>query len=100
MPVGLHSKKINVESYEDLRDSISSSGVFDMTDCAVEIGCPEDSDVSEVQKMVHLIESMVHVTDIQISSTHENFENNYYTIKMTETPNNPKTRFIRGRGEK
>lgn len=100
MTVGLHSKKISVESYEDLRDGISSSGVFDMTDCAVEISCPEDSDVSEVQKMVQLIESMVHVTDVKISSTHEDFQNNYYTIKMTETPNNPKTRFVRGKGEK
>lgn len=71
-----------------------------MTDCAIEIACPENSDVSEVQKMVQLIESMVHVTDVKVSSTHEDFQNNYYTIKMTEPPNNPKTKFVRGRGEK
>lgn len=98
MTVGLHSRTINVQDYNELRDKIADSGVFEMTDCAVEIWCPEHSDTSELQRMTNLIESMVHVTDVKVGSTHEDFQNNYYTIKMTETPNNPRSRFLKGKG--
>lgn len=70
-----------------------------MLDCQVEIWCPLESDVKEVQKMVTLLESMVHVTDVAISShVQETAEMDHYRVVVTETSiETPKTRFSRDR---
>lgn len=76
--------QLKVKSYDELRDSLASSGLFEMTDCYVEIRCPVDSDVNEVQRMATLIESMVHVTDIQVASTVEDLIGDDYVVTLTE----------------
>ena len=89
------TRTINVNTYDELRDSISSSGMFDMDDCAVEIWCPEISEVSEIQKMVTLIESMVHVNDVRVGSRVEDFISDEYQIVVTEDNKLTKNRFSR-----
>lgn len=88
-------RTINAKTYDDLRDSLPSSGVFDMTDCIVEIWCPEISEVSEIQKMVTLIESMVHVNDVRVGSRVEDFISDEYQIVVTEDNKLTKNRFSR-----
>lgn len=95
--MALHSKTIKVVDYDEFRDAIPTSGVFDMMDCAVEIWCPEASDVDEVQKMVNLLESMVHVTDIQIGSDIDNLASPGYRVVITEMPNDIIRKFTRKR---
>ena len=75
---------ILVDSYDDFRDLLPTSGVFEFTDCSVEFLCPMNSDVEEVNRMVHLLESMVHVTDVRIGSDIENLTSESYRIIMTE----------------
>jgi hypothetical protein len=55
-----------------------------MTDCSVEIWCPEHSDTDEIDRMVRLIESMVHVTDVQIGSEIEDLTREDYRVIITE----------------
>ncbi len=87
--------QLRVKNYDELRDTIATSGLFDMTDCVVEIRCPMDSDVNEVRKMTTLIESMVHVTDVQVASTYEDLINSGYTITLTEDDQKFKRKFIK-----
>jgi hypothetical protein len=77
-------RNISVKNYEDFRDILSTSGVFDMTDCAVEIWCPELSEVEEVQRMVTLIESMVHVTDVKVGSRIQDLIDDDYLVVIRE----------------
>lgn len=85
--------QLKVKSYDDLRDSLATSGLFEMTDCVVEIRCPLESDVEEVKRMTTLIESMVHVTDVQVASTYEDLSSSDYTITLTEDNQKFKRKF-------
>jgi hypothetical protein len=90
------TRTITVQNYEDFLDRIPTSGLFDMTDCAIEIWCPEASEIEEVQRMVTLVESMVHVTDVRIGSDIENLTSRDYRVVLIEDNNSVgKKRFIR-----
>lgn len=75
---------IKVQSYDDLRDKISQSGLFELLDCDVEIWTPLDSDVKQIERMVTLIESMINVTDIRISAKADETASDYRVV-VTET---------------
>ena len=81
-----NTKTLNVKDYDELRDVLPTSGVFDMLDCALEIWCPEAAQTAEIERMTKLVESMVHVTDVRVGSSIENLSSNGYVIKVTETP--------------
>jgi hypothetical protein len=89
------TRTIKATNYEDFRDAIATSGIFDMTDCAVEIWCPELSEVQEVQRMVTLIESMVHVTDVKIGSAIEDLTSDDYRVIFIEDSDKLKKKYIR-----
>lgn len=95
--MALFTKTLKVQSYDDFRDQVPSSGIFEMTDCAVEFWCPEDSDTSEIERMVKLLESMVHVTDVRVGSAIEDLASNDYRIVITEVPSDNSKRFSRER---
>jgi len=77
-------RTLTVRTYEDFLENIPTSGLFEMTDCAVEIWCPEFAQADEIQKMVILLESMVHLTDVKISSDVENLLSDDYRIVLIE----------------
>lgn len=77
-------RTLTVRDYDSFRDTLPDSGVFEMTDCSVEIWCPEHSDTDEIDRMVRLIESMVHVTDVQIGSEIEDLTRQDYRVIITE----------------
>ena len=81
-----NTKTLNVKDYDELRDVLPTSGVFDMLDCALEIWCPEAAQAAEIERMTKLVESMVHVTDVRVGSSIENLSSDSYVIKVTETP--------------
>ena len=54
---------IEVEDFNDLRDSLHQTGLFDMSDCIVEITCSMDRPVAEVQKMFSFIKTTINVVD-------------------------------------
>ena len=89
------ARTLKVKNYDDFRDMLPNSGLFDMTDCSVEIWCPEASEIEEIQRMVALIESMVHVTDVKVGSDIENLISSDYRVVITEDKNDiGKKRFI------
>lgn len=77
-------RTLTVQGYDSFRDALSTSGVFEMFDCSVEIWCPLDSDVAEIDRMVKLLESMVHVTDVQIGSEIKDLTSENYRVIITE----------------
>jgi hypothetical protein len=89
---------IHADNYDEFRDLLPTSGIFEFTDCSVEIWCPEFAQADEVQRMVSLLESMVHLTDAKISSDPETMISDSYKIVVTEDSNSiTKKKFI---GEK
>lgn len=95
--MALHSRTLKVSSYDQLREELPTSGVFDMTDCAVEIWCPEIAQAEEIERMSILIESMLHVTDIKVGSGVEDLVSDSYRIVFLEDNRHNKTRFSRDR---
>ena len=87
-----YTKTMKIYNYDDLLDRISTSGLFDMTDCLLEIRCPLDSDADQIARMVLLIESMVHLKDVQITSTAEDLAEDSYKVIITEATD-PSKRF-------
>jgi hypothetical protein len=89
------TRTMSVKNYEDFLDSLPTSGVFDMTDCTVEIWCPELAEAAELERMVRLIESMVHVTDVRVGSKIEDMAADDYTVVVTQAQSGriPKKRF-------
>jgi cell division GTPase FtsZ len=83
---------MSVKNYDDFLDSLPTSGVFDMTDCTVEIWCPELAEVAELERMVRLIESMVHVTDVRIGSTIEDMVEDEYRVIITQATSGRSTK--------
>ena len=79
------SVKMRVESADDLRDALSTSGVFDMTDCTVLIDCPLDGTAEEIRKMVNILESAIHVNDVKIVGSVQT-DGDEYLIEVTEVP--------------
>lgn len=91
-----NTRTFTVHDYDDFRDSIPTSGLFEMTDCAVEIWCPEIAETDEIQRMVTLLESMVHVTDVKIGSDIQNLTSDDYRVVLIEDNDNvARKRFIR-----
>lgn len=60
------SIQLLVETADDLRDALPTSGLFDMTDCTALIDCPLDSSAEEVRKMVAVLEGAIHVVDVVV----------------------------------
>jgi hypothetical protein len=86
---------LQVESYEELRDNLSTSGLFDLLDCDIEIECPLDATTEELGRITTLLESVINVTDILIL-TGVYSDDNQYNITIRETPayrsgSNPKS---------
>ncbi len=77
-------RTLTVKTYEDFLENLPTSGLFEMTDCAVEIWCPEFAQADEIQRMVVLLESMVHLTDVKIGSDIENLLSDDYRVVLIE----------------
>jgi hypothetical protein len=90
-------RTLTVKNYTELLDTLPTSGLFEMTDCAVEIWCPEFTEVEEIQRMVFLLESMVHVTDVKIGSDIENLTSSDYRVVLVEKTVNFSKRLNKGK---
>jgi len=77
------SVKLLVNNADDLRDALSTSGLFEMSDCVLFVDCPLVSDVQEVGQMINIVESAIHVVDIEVSSYTDGDE---YVVEMVEVP--------------
>lgn len=95
--IGKNKNIILANGYDEFRDLLSTSGIFEYTDCLVEIWCPLESETEEIDRMVRLLESMVHVTDVKIGSDIQNLTSDNYRVVITEDSEKIGKRFI---GEK
>jgi hypothetical protein len=79
------TKTINmqVESSDQLRDSLHQSGIFEMVDCIVEVSCPMDRPVDEVVRMVEIIKSSINVVEHTFIPDNELEE---YNVRISEVP--------------
>lgn len=59
---------IKTTSYNEFRDNIHLTDMFDMLDCKVEITSGPLGSVEELNKIVSLIESMINVIDVRLTS--------------------------------
>ena len=91
------TKTLKIQDYDSFRDILPTSGLFEFTDCAVEIWCPERAEVEEVQRMVRLLESMVHITDVRIGSDIENLTSDEYRVVIIEDNNDVGSKRLKDR---
>jgi hypothetical protein len=61
--------KLRVAGADDLRDKLHYSGLFDMSDCVVEVECHPNTQAEELDKIVRVLEAAINVVDVVISST-------------------------------
>jgi hypothetical protein len=74
---------LRVDNLDELRDSLHHSGLFEMSDCEVEIACSMENPEDDVEKMFALIKSVIHVVD----TTYTPDEDVYgYKISLHEVP--------------
>jgi hypothetical protein len=59
------SKTIRAKSVEQFRELVPISGIFEMTDCEVEIYYPSFATAQDLEFITKVLESMIHVTDIR-----------------------------------
>lgn len=57
---------IQVEDFDELRDSLHQTGLFEMSDCAVEITCSLDKKMNEVNKIFDFVKSVINVIDTNL----------------------------------
>lgn len=77
------SLTLKVDNYDELRDQLHYSGIFDMLDCEVEVFCHLDASTAELERMITLIESVINVIDVTISI---DTDASQYVINVSEVP--------------
>lgn len=92
----LTRRVLTVDSSDELRDVLPLSGMFDMLDCEVELLCPPTAPTSEIEKMVHIIESMINVTDVRVTGIPRSEEDRSYTVTISNVPIEVAKRKTRG----
>lgn len=76
---------IETTSYEEFRDNIHLTQMFDMLDCTVEIVASPIGSVEDIDRIISLIESMINVVDVRVTShvTSEDFLITLTPVVMT-----------------
>lgn len=78
---------IQTTSYEEFRDNIHQTQLFDMLDCTVEIDASPIGSVEDLDRIISLIESMINVVDVRVTS-HVDSEDFVITLTpVVMTPN-------------
>ena len=77
------SVNLKVNTPDELRDALSTSGVFEMLDCEVYIESPGDVLVTDVERMVTILHSTINITDINVTYVIDADE---YTVRIIEVP--------------
>lgn len=75
-----------VADANELRDALSTSAVFNMFDCAVEIEAPTDSSTQEIERMVRILEAAINVVDVVVVPESLRYDTTQYTVEITEVP--------------
>lgn len=65
------SINVRVQNFDELRDSLPQTGLFEMADCIVEISCNINSSVIEVEKMFSFIKTTINVVDSTVITDNE-----------------------------
>ena len=75
--------KLKVDSVEEFRNSLHISGLFDLLDCELEIGCYAEAPIEDIDLIRAITEAAINVVDVRITASHL-IEG--YDIKITEVP--------------
>jgi C4-type Zn-finger protein len=82
---------LKVDSYEELRDALPTSGLFDIFDCNVELQCSPTAPSSEIDKMFGIIRSTINIVKTRVTDTYDEDEEKLeeyflYNFKISEVP--------------
>jgi hypothetical protein len=75
--------KLHVETVEEFRECMPSSGLFDMLDCALEIRSNALAEIDDIDLLVKLVESAINVIDVRISA---DYDTEGFDIRIIEVP--------------
>ena len=75
--------RLHVETVEEFRELLPSSGLFDMLDCALDIRSNALAEIDDIDLLVKLVESAINVIDVNVSA---DYETEGFVIKITEVP--------------
>jgi hypothetical protein len=73
---------MTVETVEEFKEQLPTSGLFDIYDCSMRLECPEHLMVFEVEEITRFLNSCINVADIEIVAT----ESSMIHITLKEVP--------------
>lgn len=59
--------KLTVDSAEQFRDELPTSGLFDLTDCKVQINAAWDSPIADLTLITTLLEGAINVVNLEVN---------------------------------
>jgi hypothetical protein len=82
---------LKVDSYEELRDALPTSGLFEIFDCNVELQCSPTAPSSEIDKMFGIIRSTINIVKTRVTEIYDEDEEKLeeyflYNFKISEVP--------------
>lgn len=75
--------KLTVDTVDEFRKLLPSSGLFDMLDCTLSVRSNALSEIDDIDMIVKLVESAINVVDVNISA---DYDTEGFVIQITEVP--------------
>lgn len=87
----LKTINLKVDNYEELRDALPTSGLFDIFDCNVELQCSHSAPAEEIDKMFGIIRSTINIVKTRVVEVYDEDEEQLeeyflYNFKISEVP--------------
>jgi hypothetical protein len=60
--------RLLVENAEEYKLALPETGIFEKFDCNLQITCPDDTLISEIEKISHFTRACINVVDIKVEN--------------------------------
>jgi len=54
---------LQINTFDEFRDSVHQTGLFEMSDCTLEVTCNLDKETQEINKFFEFVNSIINVVD-------------------------------------
>jgi hypothetical protein len=76
--------RLLVENAEEYRSALPETGIFEKFDCSLNILCPEDTLISEIDAISFFTRACINVVDITVKNADTKY--NMIQVDITEVP--------------
>lgn len=76
--------RLLVENAEEYKSALPETGIFEKFDCNLEITCPDDTFISEIEKISSFTRACINVVDIKVKNGLTKY--NMIEVNLVEVP--------------